>query len=173
MMKCDCISSKCVREQLQNYGRRYPPETKFTRISILCLGVLIAAGMITDLEPMIVYGAKYSHQVTTATNDCANGPFVSGVICGNDQTIIDGDHNVATTNDVSSQLGSSSFNDDNEGDRGIHNEEPSDDQNLSNDDSTDTVADENDSQLPLGPEVLISDPTIRVFPCCDEMPAIV
>jgi hypothetical protein len=112
---------------------------------------LVAIGLNSGLGSPVAYGAKYSHTGTSAVNDCGNGYLATEIYCTNHQSAIIGEHNhVAISSGITPQDAAST-----------NAERPS-----SNDDQN---SPDNGNQLPIDLSA-DADPTLVVFPCCDDMP---
>ena len=145
------------------------PKTRLKTISILSICALVAIGLTSDLGSMIVYGAGYSHVTTSATNDCGNGPLATEINCANDQGTTSGDDNVASSGGISPTGSASST--ETSIDRGsVREQVASNDQNPTIDDNDSNTAPDDNGNQPQANPSLMNDPTLVVFPCCDEMP---
>lgn len=142
---------------------------RFKDPSVSLLMTLLTLGLIAHTGSIDSYGAEYS-QTISASNDCGNGYFATQIMCANDQSDIQGRGNIFI--DTSHQTGiSSSYAYDEEGseddESSSNGEQPLDGPN------TPPGAGDNESQppsQPTGEVAATGDPTIQVFPCCDEMP---
>jgi hypothetical protein len=120
-------------------------------ISVLSVCVLVAIGLNFGLGSPVAFGAEYSHTSTSAVNYCGNGYLATEVYCTNHLSAIIGDNNkVATSSGITSQDGTST---------NAERTSSNDDQN-----SPDSG---NQLTVDLSP---VADPTLVVFPCCDDMP---
>lgn len=152
MTKCNWKSGFAkVELQLPHYCRQIA-NARLKTISVLSVCVLVAIGLNSGLGSPVAFGAKYSHTGTSAVNDCGNGYLAAEIYCTNHQSAIIGDNNkVAISSGITPQDGVSSTNDE---------------RTSSNDDQN---SPDNGNQLPVDLSAVV-DPTMVVFPCCDDMP---
>jgi hypothetical protein len=136
----------------------------------------VSIGITGDIGLTAVFAAKYSQSVST-TNNCGNGFLASGILCSNNQAAVQGSDNVVTVDSQSRQADPSMNAETN------NNADPS--QDSQNPDQSfaakpsdngqgptdyNTVPEGGSLPPPTNQLTVVSDPTIRVFPCCDEMP---
>jgi hypothetical protein len=139
-----------IELQLPHYCQHIT-NARLKAISVLSVCVLVAIGLNSGVESLVVFGAEYSHTSTSAVNDCGNGYLATEIYCTNHQSAIIGDNNkVAISSGITPQDGAST---------NVERTSSNDDQN----------SPDNGNQLPVDLSV-VADPTLVVFPCCDDMP---
>lgn len=134
---------------------------------LLSLVVLVTIVVVVS-GPATSYGTEYSRQLSTATNECGNGYFATQIVCSNDQSVIQGRHNVVTGS--SYQTGQSSPYLSDSGPL-LGEDGSSTNGEQSNDNANDGQQTEAPPIQPADEVTVAGDPTIRVFPCCDDMPS--
>jgi hypothetical protein len=121
-----------------------------------------------------VYAVEYAGQSQTLSNTCGNGLFSTDISCQNRQVAIQGDDNVVTTqghSSITDTFGSDPVENVNFPDSDVP---PNDEDNQQPPTEGDNSVPPGDDQTPISPpngasDPTISDPTLMVFPCCDEM----
>jgi hypothetical protein len=151
MTKCNwmCGFAK-IELQLPHYCQHIA-NARLKAISVLSVCVLVAVGLNSGLGSPVAFGAEYSHTSTRAVNYCGNGYFAAEIYCTNHQTEIIGDNNIVATSSGHTQQDWASTNAE---------------RTSSNDDQK---SPDNGNQLPVDLSA-VTDPTLVVFPCCDDMP---
>lgn len=165
MTKSVCIICDSLQKRSQNHNSRPLKIKKLTGILGLSLGIFLAVGIIVGPGSMVAYGTEYSQYAATQTNDCGNGFFASGVNCANDLSTIQGDNNII----VSESITPSTHGPYTDGGHSYNMESAGKGTSDSNQGAEIPDGTKNgDSGNPVGSAV--EDPSLRVFPCCDEMP---
>jgi hypothetical protein len=149
---------------------------RFSKIVLMILIGFVGIRIIGDIGLTAVFAAKDSHSVST-TNNCGNGFLASGISCSNNQAAVQGSDNVVTL-DSQSRQADPSVNAETNNNADPSQESQNPDQSLAEKPSDNGQGPTDDNAVPergslLAPAnqlTVVGDPTIRVFPCCDEMP---
>jgi hypothetical protein len=149
--------------ELNDHLSESTPKSKFTRISVFTLLALLVIGMLAHIGAYTTYGTEYSQYTSTQTNECGNGYFATQIMCYNDQTSIQGSNNIITDLGYQSSSSSSDY-------MLESNSMLLDDDGSGGADGSENGEQQTPLTQPANEVAATGDPTLRVFPCCDDMP---